>query len=310
MNLILYDNNMNLFPRHLENIVYVNVFKKIKSKPIRIIRKIHISSIMPFKKIWFDNWWKKYNEKDLEKIVVFGCGNGKNIVKFLNKIYPKTRIIYWYWAPIEISLKPQSFKKEKCEFWTFDIDDSIKYKLNFNTQFYCFENKNRIILSNTDDEYDVVFVGTEKNRLNELVETQKEIEKQGLKTLFKIIKSNKHYKSDSNYNYSNSVSYDQYLEIISKTKAILDIISSDQSGMTLRPFESILFRKKLITNDIKIIDTDIYNPNNIFVIGYDNINDISLFMNKKYDYSNEKLLLEKYSIQSWIKRFDIGDEKL
>ena len=56
----------------------------------------------------------------------------------------------------------------------------------------------------------------------------------------------------------------------------------------------------------KIADYDIYNRNNIYIyiIGVDSWKDLPAFIMGKYDDEQHAELCQKYSFDSWIKRFD------
>ena len=74
------------------------------------------------------------------------------------------------------------------------------------------------------------------------------------------------------------VDADLIAENIKQSRAILDIVQSGQSGITLRPMEAMFYNKKLITNNIYIKEYDFYNPRNIFILQERNINELNEFL--------------------------------
>lgn len=64
----------------------------------------------------------------------------------------------------------------------------------------------------------------------------------------------------------------------------------------------MFYKKKLITNFIKIEEYDFYNKNNIFIIGKDNIECINDFLEKPYKDINEKIV-NRYLPKGWIENF-------
>lgn len=45
------------------------------------------------------------------------------------------------------------------------------------------------------------------------------------------------------------ISYQENLDNIRKSKCIVDVVQKGQIGLTLRPLESLFFKKKLLTNN-------------------------------------------------------------
>lgn len=300
--LLLVNDFGGFFPKEAETSKQYDLYKaKIRNKYVRIIRKMHLMTFLPFKNIWFSNWTKIIS--NFESIIIFDTGNVPYIAKYLRKKYPDKRIIVWYWGPVEISVNPKLMNKNKYEVWSFDERDCNKYEFKFNTQFYFKENIKRVDTKFVIPKSDICFVGTEKNRLSMLLKLETCFNDCGLKTYFHIVKSNSHYENNMNFSYKKAIDYPQLLACIQQSKAVLDIIASDQFGMTLRPLEALYFKKKLITNDQNIIYRNIYNSNNIFVIGIDDFNRLYDFINSEYDESSYEQLIEYYSVKAWLNRF-------
>ena len=68
--------------------------------------------------------------------------------------------------------------------------------------------------------------------------------------------------------------------------------------------ESIFFNRKLITTNIFVKQCDFYDPNNIFIYGEDNNENIKPFLNLKYNPVSYDIL-NKYDINKWIENFPI-----
>lgn len=113
----------------------------------------------------------------------------------------------------------------------------------------------------------------------------------GLKTVFKIV----------GYN-SQPLSYKECLEFVSKSKIIVDIQGKWQQGMTLRPMESLFYQKKLITNNKDLCTMDFYNPNNIFILGKDDMEQLENFCKKKHSEVTSSII-DKYGLKRWVENF-------
>ncbi len=89
-------------------------------------------------------------------------------------------------------------------------------------------------------------------------------------------------------------------QLIKQSKIIVDIQREDQVGLSFRAFEALGYRKKLITNNIDIINYDFYNPNNILVVDKDHIQIPEAFVNSPYQ-EVDNHILDRYRIKNWVK---------
>ena len=88
-------------------------------------------------------------------------------------------------------------------------------------------------------------------------------------------------------------------------ECILDITSSNQVGMSLRPLEALFFSKKLITNNPSILNSKLYNKNNVYYFNTNSVlgEDIKNFLARPYDDTYSEQLKSYYSFENWVKRF-------
>lgn len=300
--MILINDNHNLLPRSVGNMKLNNIFRKPNlGKVFRIFRKIHLNSIFPLKRLWFSSWVKYL--KNEKYVIIFDFGSADLVIKYIRKINKNLRIIFWYWNPIDISISINKIKELDCEIWSFDLGDVEKYSLKYNTQFFCYENLERLKPVDNLKAFDVFFCGTEKNRIKDLLIIEEEFKKYKVSYYFHIVKSSGYYKSTEGYDYKLPLEYGQYLYLIFKSKCVFDFVSSEQNGITLRPLEALFFKKKLITNQKSIMNMDLYNRNNIFILGVDDYSKLNDFINSDYDYTNQSYLETKYCFESWLNRF-------
>ncbi|WP_051907698.1 hypothetical protein [Flavimarina sp. Hel_I_48] len=244
-----------------------------------------------FEFLWYGDWKKKLNE--IDTIIIFASTEPLPI-KFIQEKYPQIRIIFWYWNPVFKLINPNDISNYSFEKWSFDPIDCKEYSLKFNTTFYF----NTIKLPKAEIKYDLTFVGVDKGRKKALIEIEKEMLKQDLKPNFYIVDDK--YKNLKSTN--KSIAYLDYLKLISQSKAILDFVQKGQNGLTLRPMESIFFKKKLVTNDPTIKHQDFYDSDNIFILGIDDSKSLKSFLNSPYKKISDSII-EKYDCQKWMKRF-------
>jgi hypothetical protein len=246
---------------------------------------------------------KYYNPKlknlDADTIIVFDGHVRIQFLEWLKKNNPNKRIILWCWNTVqEIGDKiPMDKIPAGIEKWSYSKFDCKKYNLHYNTTFY----PTNYEMPNFKIERDVFFVGKDKGRLAELVFLQNQLEVLGLSTYFHISPTYRFWLK-KNKCYSSPIPYKKVLEEIAKSKAILDFSVSKTAGPTIRPLESLFHKRKLITDDLNIISCDYYCPNNIFVLGKDDIQKIPEFLNSPYTEINTEIV-NKYGMGNWLQRF-------
>lgn len=181
--------------------------------------------------------------------------------------------------------------------FTFDIDDSLKYQMEYYSQFtpaYEF-----LRTTSFNSNYDATFIGTDKGRkviLDDLVSKNK-----SLKFNVKVVKRN-----NTLVRFVNSLflrgqnSYKSFIQEQYSTKCVIDIIQENQSGETMRFIEALIARKKVITNSKNIKAHPLYSKRNVYILGCDE-RSLSVFINedfevinvsKLYSYSSTKILNE------------------
>jgi len=93
---------------------------------------------------------------------------------------------------------------------------------------------------------------------------------------------------------------EEILNIISKSKTVLDIQHPDQSGLTMRTIEMLGAKRKLITTNSNIRNYDFYRKKNIYIIDRDNPKlDKSFFQSNYKNLSKD--VYQKYSLENWLK---------
>lgn len=243
---------------------------------------------LPFISVFFEKW--KKNLKNYRTIILFDNGCNKQIFRYIKKKNKNAKIIFWYWNSLVEYNNNVIQDKNIDEIWTYNRFDAEKYNLKYNPQFYHISEK----LSDFDDkiENDIIFMGRDKGREKNIEKTKDELEKNGLKCNFKIIKDEKDY-----------IDYNEYLEKVLKAKCIFDFSYTEYNGLSLRPLEALFYKKKLITNNKDIVNYNFYKPNNIFVLGLDNMSKIREFIDSPYEEVDEEIV-NYYDFESWLKRFE------
>lgn len=179
-----------------------------------------------------------------------------------------------------------------------DVNNKYQYAPN-----YIYNHK--FILSFNDTKQSDVFnvQSGDKERLWKLNKIAQHLKAKDYK-LNLFVKGKKRNKVDSSIQFLNSkiLNLNEVNEWIYNSKIILDIVKSNQNGMSFRVMESMGLHKKLITTNQSIKDQDFYNPKNIFVI--ENINNFNIpenFIETPYIDIPENIYKE-YTIENWINK--------
>lgn len=269
------------------NILFLPMMRgNIDNKFVRAIRKLHLSSELPGKKIWLDTW--QGSIEIFDTVILADTGNSFNVARYIHKQWPSKRIIIWYRNSVSAAMiTTDDFDRSYCELWSFDKADCNKFYMKYNPQFY-MKNMN---YSKSKIVQDAFFVGQDKGRLFILKDIEKGLKAAGYRTKFCIVGVN-----------SKRMTYGQILDEISKSNVIVDVQSEGQSGITLRPMEALFYNKKLITNSPEIKQLDFYNANNVFVWGEDPMEKLNDFLISEYDMESCKYMY-KYGLEGWVDRF-------
>ncbi len=296
MSRILFFSELDYWGKNLESydVKVIPLYRHIPKilKPFRIL---HFKYKLPFSFVWYGNWYKDLGEVS---IIILSASNFTPLIaKYIRKHINKSdiRLVYWYWDPVQPSFSP--FKIEtRWEKWSFDKDDCRKYRLKYNSTYF-FKNIN---LPHNRLKYDIIFIGQNKGRLNELLRLKDIFQKNGLKFYLHVVKD-RDISLNTTYKFSKRIPYRELLNLISQSISILDICQQNQSGLTLRVMEALFFEKKLITNNRYVTGYNFYKKENIFILGQDPEDQLLLFLQIPYQKISTEIVLQ-YEFGNWLER--------
>lgn len=178
---------------------------------------------------------------------------------------------------------------------TYNLSDARQYGLEYRRQCW---NEDWIHPEVETEDYDIAFLGAEKGRYKDIVEILHFAESNRMRTNFTIISPH-----GEPYTTKKRIAYSEYIYIVKRSKAVLDIVTQDNYGLTYRPLEAMFLQKKLITNYRDIVQYDFYKPNkdNIFVIGEDCINKLPSFLAAPFH--RNSFSMNDYDIKCWLMSF-------
>ena len=288
----------------LKNTDYFSIYSIYRKMSVleRIIRKILIFLGLDIS-IYYDDWKYDCNCNYSKAIIEDGTLDG-SIFEHIRRKFPNIQLIYWF----RNSLDAVDYKKSKqlhikhasmCDrVLSFDKDDSLKYGYEYIENAYARDEN----LQTNDTIYDMIYLGSDKSRYDNIVNVVNYTKRINWNNYIYIFSKTR---PENTYVHKSFVSYNDYLKLMVKSKAILDVIdTSYQNGYSLRVFESLFYEKKLITNMKDITLEPFYNPNNIYVIDFEDENSfigLKEFLDIPYQKIHDDIL-NKYNFYNWIKR--------
>lgn len=235
----------------------------------------------------------------------------KNL-KLLFSLHPESKTIIYHWDSISNNSNAKKLLNLFDKKFSFDRYDCANFQMEFLPLFY-YNEYSEIIKPKRETIYDLLFIGTaHSDRYKLASKVEKQIQEyggrcftfyyfQGKIMFYKYKFTHKEMKQFPNelVNFK-PLDKNTILELYSKSSIILDIHHPNQAGLTLRTFEALGAKKKLITTNEDIKNYDFYNPNNILVIDRNNPIVSADFIKKTFEDIDEKIY-RKYSISNWIK---------
>lgn len=279
---------------------------------IRLNKKMVFGIIKRYKQKIL-NAIKKTNYEKM--IMILGQSFDEKFIKDVREINPNMELVYYAWDSIENY--PFVDKLGACfdRSFTSDLTDSLNFPhLHFLPLFYSKTYEEIGTATDKNFSYDTLFVGTIKNGkytpLNNLLGSFEKLFENNYKYMYlqsrlvyfysKIRYDDFKGSKMGEFNYK-KMSEDKLASLFKLSRIIIDIPAGNQSGLTMRTFETLGAKRKLITTNEEIKKYDFYNPANIYVYTQGDIIDLNAsFFTEEY-HELDKTIYEKYSLRSWLK---------
>jgi len=192
------------------------------------------------------------------------------------------------------------------DFFVFDKEDlkkhpGYKVKLAHNFYFDCYENAAPV-----PPVQGIYYRGSyQGNRIDDLLKCDAYLVKNKVPAVLELVC---HHREDRSFSLNPETNiviertvlpYKLYLKKMLSHSIMLEIVEAGRAAFTFRIFESLYYRKKLITTNEHVLDMDFYHENNFFVVKDGNYEGLSEFMEKPYVDIDPKIV-EKYGFTNWI----------
>lgn len=244
-------------------------------------------------------------------VLIFGIENLKDL-RILRKHLRTRRISIFTWNPVidyrqnhQIrQLHIRQLKALGFQVFTFDPQDARQYGLTLTQQVYRRVDAYR---QDVPHEWDIYFLGQDKNRFDMLRTLGEAWQQIGLRTHLRMVpEPGRQYPASSAVEMlAAGIDYPSNIDAINCARCLLEITQANQSGLTVRCLEALFFDKKLITNNPQVRDLPFYSPARFFVLGHDDPAALPAFLAAPLPPLHPSVLAP-YDFPQWVRQFEVA----
>ncbi len=283
-------------------------------KPFKNLFLIALLRLKP-KWVWFIanriyvSWLEKNAPAECDIVfVIKGEGISPQILNILKGRYKNAFFVLYLWDSISNVRNVEEKFPYFNHIFSFDPEDCKQYgNLKYRPLFFL----EKYYKKNTSIGNGIFFIGTlNGDRSKVISKLSKSLNNKQVLDFSLFVRSRvelfirKLFDHSLNNNKSikllkEPMSIDEINQRIDNCTAVLDIEHAKQKGLTMRTFEVLASRKKLITTNKTIIDHDFYDSSNIFILDREK----PVIPNHFFDLPNNELphfFIDRYSIKGWI----------
>lgn len=248
---------------------------------------------------------KKRQQVDVV-LVTSGQAMTEDTLKQLHQMFPQAKFIWNLWDSIRQNDQFELLQKYFDILISFDKIEAEQYGFLYSPDFYIKE------VTAQQKKYDYCFVATYTEYRNSVLQDM--LSRVGAKHNFIYLKEtpnnrviptlrricSKEVKRLAEKNiYYKVLGYDTMLEIFAQSRCIIDIAHPGQTGLSMRPFEAMAVKSKLLTTNETIRRYDFYDEDNIYIADPENIQmPPEDFLESPYKDIPEEIY-RRYSVGSW-----------
>lgn len=219
------------------------------------------------------------------------------------------KVIAYQWDGLERFPKVFEYIDLFENFLIFDEEDFINYRHKYSNLQKCenffFDHDNNA--PNNENSATIYYVGTYiRDRVDDLVMIVKELEKYPVN--FDInLRYHPQTKPINENNikfFRDNLDFKTNINRLKNAKVLLDFKVKDHNGLSLRFFEALKYEKKIITNNMSVLNYNFYDPQNIFVLYHDDLSTLGDFLSSDYKKQSAKIV-DQYSFSTWLSKYVI-----
>ena len=249
--------------------IKVPFLKKINGDPV--VWRWEGIKTLPYTSLWYYFYTcAPFFDKEKIQYAIFTENNSisfsKRFLNYLRTDFPNLVMLFEF---TNVFGKNNNLKRlsRVIDFYdhiiTFNEADSRQYGFRFHRLCYSCREPEKSDVPYTD----LLFIGQDKGRLPYLLSVYDRVTQLGLKCSFYItnIASDKQI-ARKGIIYNRWMPYREVLWHVSHTRCILEILEDQSNYFSLRTFEALVYKKKLITANPGVLKADFYSPSQMLYI--------------------------------------------
>ena len=228
-------------------------------------------------------------------------------IETLRNAYPRAKVVLYLWDVMHnCKMKDVLDSCDKC--MSFDPVDASENNIGFRPTFFVDDYLS--VKETNNFMYDVEFICTLYHPRHKMIkELRRQFEQQNIRFFtYLYVPGIIRYIQESLFHFPfysfkeisfTPISISGTIDILNKTKCILDVNPPYQTSLSTRAHEAIAARRKYITTNKHIKDYEYYNPNNVLVVDINNPIIPKEFLETPFEPVSEQIM-HKYSVRGLV----------
>lgn len=222
------------------------------------------------------------------------------VIKYAHSV--STKMVDFQLDGLSVTSKILDYHKYFDDIFVFDENDISQYPnypLKHTTNCF-FEDA-----SNKNKEIDFLYIGvnTEK-RKQDLSSIHRFLESLNHQYNYQFLLTQNQYRKESTIDgitfFEKPLSYEDCLSLSRNAQYVIDLKRKEHDGLSLRFFEALVYKNKIITDNFSVKKYDFYHPNNIYITDFNSFDGLENFLKLPYHNLNHEIT-DKYNFKYWIK---------
>jgi len=245
-----------------------------------------------------------------DSVLIFDIDYHRDLLILKQHIPRCKKLSLFLWNPVQNHDAPSQkalrnirlLRKNFEHLYTFDPEDARQHQLQFIPQPYRDLNASS---HPTVEDIDLYFIGSDKGRLQQLIQIKQTAERLGLNCLFHITPSKRYsYTAEQEKHLTRQhLSYAENIALARRSKCLVEVVQANQTGPTIRALEAAFLGKKLITNRQHAKNAATYTPESVWITSQVTAEGLQNFLASPCS-AHSAEVLATHEIRSWVKNFE------
>jgi hypothetical protein len=268
----------------------------------KIMGKLHIPLLLPITRNVIEKRFIKNNQYDLV-LIIKGRGISVPLIKQLKTV--STKVVGYNFDSFSYNPAAKKWYQQVDKYFTFDYRDAEKHSLPVIELFTSISNS----LPNKKGDFELsAILRNHSERLSytdrvlKIIKPKKFFiyiyEKNIFTFLINFINSPILYLKYFKYIKFTPLNYNEYINVLAQSDFTIDFAHPKQSGITIRCFEALSMKTKIITNNSYVNRNSHFNGKNTII--YNKESDIDAFKKMYKNIASKKIKEYRRTIEEFI----------